>query len=164
MSRAEQQSLILGMLNRAIREEPLGDEPAFHEIALSEETRKLKQSLEPYPTQTRFSLINRLLLEDAFVGLLTKIIGQVRILLRVRDEADGRRNLLAYVIDDGPGIHTKYWQSVFTAGVSTRRLGTGLGLAISRRLLQDAGGSLTLVDSFIYGGSVFLLALPIKTT
>ena len=43
-------------------------------------------------------------------------------------------------------------------------MGTGLGLAISRRLLSDAGGSLTLVDSFVYGGSVLLLALPIKPT
>jgi hypothetical protein len=161
---AEQRSLILRMLNRAIREEPLRDESAFHEITLSEETRKLKESLAPYPKQTQFSIVNRLLLEDAFAGIIAKIIGQVRILLRVRAEADGRRNLLAYVIDDGPGIHAKYWQSVFTAGVSTRRTGTGLGLAISRRLLSDAGGSLTLVDSFVYGGSILLLALPIKPT
>jgi len=161
---AELESIVLRLLNRAIREEPLRDEPAFSEIPMSVETRKLMEALEPYPTQPRFSLVNRLLLEDAFAGLISKIVGHVRILLRVQAESDGRLSLLAYVIDDGPGIHTKYWQSVFTAGVSTRRMGTGLGLAISRRLLSEAGGSLTLLDSFIYGGTVLLLSLPIKST
>ena len=88
--------------------------------------------------------------------------GKISVGLGVRHEKTGATVLVATVSDNGPGIHGKYWEAVFEAGVSNRREGTGLGLPVSRRLMVNANGTLKLVDSLVYSGATFEVAMPVQ--
>jgi signal transduction histidine kinase len=66
-----------------------------------------------------------------------------------------------YVTDDGAGIPTVEWESVFEAYVRTakRPRGSGIGLYAARRLMDAMGGRVWL-ESNGYGGSRFMVAIP----
>ena len=63
------------------------------------------------------------------------------------------------VSDTGPGIRPDMRDRLFTPFVTTRESGTGLGLALSHRLVERAGGDLTLVES--REGARFRVSLPL---
>jgi signal transduction histidine kinase len=63
------------------------------------------------------------------------------------------------VIDNGSGIHHKWWESVFDLGFSTRPNGSGLGLFITKALVTSCGGSVQVQDSVIYMGTTFRVTL-----
>ena len=63
------------------------------------------------------------------------------------------------VIDTGPGIRPDVRDRLFTPFVTTRESGTGLGLALSHRLVERAGGDLTLVEAS--EGARFRVSLPL---
>lgn len=63
------------------------------------------------------------------------------------------------VSDTGPGIRPDVRGRLFTPFVTTRESGTGLGLALSHRLVERAGGDLTLVET--REGARFRVSLPL---
>ena len=86
---------------------------------------------------------------------------QTEIQLRLRDSADA---LQVSVADQGPGVPDAEREAIFdkfiqSSETKTAHGGTGLGLSISRRIAEDHGGSLTVVNRD-GGGAVFTLTLP----
>ncbi|MCD0461311.1 ATP-binding protein [Roseiconus lacunae] len=65
------------------------------------------------------------------------------------------------VIDNGPGISEEDRQRVFSLFESKKGArGTGLGLPVSAKILNEHGGSLTIVDSPTGVGCCFRMLLP----
>lgn len=65
------------------------------------------------------------------------------------------------VEDDGPGIPADIRKSIFRPFVTTKPDGTGLGLPICRRIVEELGGSLDVVDPRRLGGACLVLRLPL---
>ncbi|MFC7703423.1 ATP-binding protein [Plastorhodobacter daqingensis] len=61
-------------------------------------------------------------------------------------------HLLIQVCDNGIGLPEDRAR-LFEPYVTTREKGTGLGLAIVRKIIEEHGGTLQLLDAPIYGGS-----------
>jgi signal transduction histidine kinase/CheY-like chemotaxis protein/predicted RNA-binding protein with RPS1 domain len=62
--------------------------------------------------------------------------------------------------DTGPGIHCRLWDRVFDLGFTTRPQGSGMGLYIARNLAETAGWRLTIEESLMGLGTIFLVELP----
>jgi signal transduction histidine kinase len=78
-----------------------------------------------------------------------------RVAVALTQEVD--RIVLA-VSDNGPGVAKDVRSRLFAPFTTTRAGGTGLGLALSQRLVERAGGEITLVDGG--PGATFRVALP----
>ncbi|HSJ81119.1 MAG TPA: HAMP domain-containing sensor histidine kinase, partial [Thiobacillus sp.] len=65
------------------------------------------------------------------------------------------------VVDDGPGVAPEMRDRLFEPFATSKPQGqgTGLGLAICRRLAEEMGGTLALVES-APGRTRFQLSLP----
>ncbi len=57
--------------------------------------------------------------------------------------------------DNGPGIPESLRDKIFSPHMSTKKSGWGLGLAIAKRIIEDHGGRIYLVD-----GNTFVIELP----
>ncbi|MET0794498.1 MAG: ATP-binding protein [Polyangiaceae bacterium] len=65
------------------------------------------------------------------------------------------------VADNGTGVPPESERKIFDPFFTTKDFGSGLGLAISRRIVDEAGGELSVsVDSQL-GGACFTVRLPI---
>ncbi len=93
-------------------------------------------------------------------GLRPKLGGWVHIWIdpNPRDATEGCFQIL--IEDNGPGIHTSLWETVFEPGYTTRQDGSGIGLYISRSMAEEAGGRLFVRESRILGGTTFALEIP----
>jgi signal transduction histidine kinase len=82
---------------------------------------------------------------------------------RIRVEAvQNADEVVIHVRDEGTGVPVELRTRIFEPYFSTRRERPGgLGLAISRRIAEEAGGSLVLVDEEA-PGAVFRVAIPGK--
>ncbi len=67
--------------------------------------------------------------------------------------------LEAWVMDDGPGVPAERHANLFEPFVTHKPDGTGLGLSISRRIAEQHGGRLDLLDTS--PGATFCLQLPV---
>jgi len=68
-----------------------------------------------------------------------------------------------YITDDGPGVPIEDWEAVFQPYVRVDRArsrGSGIGLFAARRLMEAMGGR-TWIEKNGYGGSRFMVALPV---
>ena len=68
-----------------------------------------------------------------------------------------------YVTDDGPGVPIDDWEAVFQPYVRVDRVrsrGSGIGLFAARRLMEAMGGRVW-IEANGYGGSRFVVALPV---
>jgi len=76
------------------------------------------------------------------------------------EAAQAGAEIVLHVRDDGPGVPEALRAQIFEPFFSTRRdRPGGLGLAISRRIAEEAGGSLALLDPG-GTGAVFRVAIP----
>ena len=69
-----------------------------------------------------------------------------------------------YITDDGPGVPIEDWEVVFQPYVRVDRArsrGSGIGLFAARRLMEAMGGRVW-IERNGYGGSRFLVALPVQ--
>jgi signal transduction histidine kinase len=68
-----------------------------------------------------------------------------------------------YITDDGPGVPIEDWEAVFEPYVRVDRArsrGSGIGLFAARRLMEAMGGR-AWIEKNGYGGSRFMVALPV---
>ena len=69
-----------------------------------------------------------------------------------------------YITDDGPGVPIEDWEVVFQPYVRVdrdRSRGSGIGLFAARRLMEAMGGRVW-IERNGYGGSRFMVALPVS--
>lgn len=84
--------------------------------------------------------------------------------LNVRTSFDGgRRSIGIEVTDTGRGISPEHAEKIFEPFFTTKPKGNGLGLAVSKRLLEQHGGSISVVGNSP-GGSMFRICLPWNPT
>lgn len=72
-----------------------------------------------------------------------------------RDAADATLD----IADNGPGVPQALRERLFSPFTTTRPGGTGLGLALSQRLVERAGGEISLLDGT--AGATFRVVLPL---
>jgi len=63
------------------------------------------------------------------------------------------------VADSGAGIAPELLAKIFTPFFTTREKGTGLGLALAKKIVDDHGGSLSVLST-PGEGSTFRVSLP----
>ena len=80
--------------------------------------------------------------------------------IRVHAEPSDGTRLFLVLRDMGIGIPEELQGRIFDSFLTGRRGGTGLGLAIAKKILQDHGGDVELVESGPEGTS-FRLTLPL---
>jgi signal transduction histidine kinase len=82
-------------------------------------------------------------------------------IINVRTRYHAEQNLvLLSVADNGPGVPAEMRTRIFEAFQSTKgHGGTGLGLAVARKIVQELGGTLELIDP-PDGGAEFRIGLP----
>lgn len=66
------------------------------------------------------------------------------------------------ISDNGCGIPPKDWENIFDPFFTTKSSGAGLGLANARRILEQHGGSIKVVEKE-GPGSCFLITLPYQS-
>lgn len=92
--------------------------------------------------------------------------GGVSVNFKIQENPEAQKFIVVSVKDTGIGIskhdQADLFQSFSQADVSsTRRFGgMGLGLVVSKRMAQQFGGDVTLIDSRIGRGSTFELKIP----
>lgn len=93
-------------------------------------------------------------------------VGGVSLKFKIDSGSAGQKFIVVHVKDTGIGIskhdQADLFQSFSQADTSsTRRFGgVGLGLVVSKRLAQQFGGDVSLIDSRIGRGSTFELKIP----
>lgn len=100
---------------------------------------------------------------EAIEAKSTKPEDKGRILVQGRRK-DGR-NLLEF-IDNGKGLPAENRQRLLEPYMTTREKGTGLGLAIVRKVIEDHGGSIELLDApqVAEGGQGAMLRIVLPAT
>ncbi len=81
--------------------------------------------------------------------------------VRGADEGAAPEVVEVSVRDTGPGIDPSVQRNLFIPFFTTKASGTGLGLAICQRLVESAGGRITVRSSG--AGTTFTVALPVAT-
>jgi CheY-like chemotaxis protein len=83
------------------------------------------------------------------------------------DEYYHAGNVTIKVIDTGPGLSTQQQEQMFQEGVQFNPnelqggQGSGLGLWISREIIQQHGGSISVMSEGLGKGSTFTITLPV---
>ncbi len=130
-------------------------------LDLDDDRQRAAVSLEvpPQPDSVRVGS-DPLRLRIAFRNLLENAL-RSRAGTRVRiviGRADG--DAVCRIEDDGPGVPPELQQRIFEPFVSGRADGTGVGLSLVSRIVEEAGGQISL-DSSPESGSRFTLRFPL---
>ncbi len=75
----------------------------------------------------------------------------------------GMREDRAYlrIEDDGPGVPASVREKLFTPFSTTKAQGTGLGLSFVKKVSEEHGGEVRLVDASSLGGAAFEILIPL---
>lgn len=138
--------------------------------------QKALRALEPFARKSHVELVdevpprlplvalNDVALEQILINLILNAIQNLvdarRLDGKVQVKASHRvdlpeRPVEFEVIDNGTGIHHKWWEAIFDLGFSTRPNGSGLGLFISRTLIRSFKGEIRIKESVILDGTTF---------
>ena len=120
-----------------------------------------------FDSNVNFScLINSGLMEQAFVNLIDNAIkytpdnGAVNVEL-----SDSSKNIIIRIIDNGPGIPSKYHARIFERFFSVDKArsrtmgGSGLGLSIVKHIVINHHGQVFVEDN-IPNGAAFTILIP----
>lgn len=90
----------------------------------------------------------RRVLENLFANAMHAVPdgGTIATLIAPFTGSDGEPRVRIDIADDGPGIPAEVRPHLFDPYFTTRSEGTGLGLAIARRVVEEMGGEIELVD------------------
>ena len=114
-----------------------------HGVTASTELQEDIPQIAGDPTQLQQVVLN--LIKNAIEAVATGPTTTRAIRLVTTQAANSRVSL--YVQDTGPGIPPKSEANIFDPFVTTKDSGMGLGLSISRRIIEDHGGDLRLVET-----------------
>jgi signal transduction histidine kinase/predicted RNA-binding protein with RPS1 domain/CheY-like chemotaxis protein len=153
----EEQVELLGHLNKLVEI-----------IKPTAEAAKIK--IIPPKKQIRKSFLNTSWFDQVITNLLMNAIDQIplvrkesgEITIRVDFDENSELPIKVRVIDNGPGIHTAYFEKVFDIFFTTKKGGSGLGLFISKALVESLGGKIRIEESIRFGGTTFLVELPFR--
>jgi signal transduction histidine kinase len=137
---------------RAVREAVDQVAVAFPRVRWSVSAEETSAAAGPSASVVRDALIN--VLRNAAEAMQGR--GEVQV---ESTPIDGR--LVVRVRDHGPGIPMEGMASIFQPGRTTKSDGHGLGLALTRRLLEAAGGRVT-VSPADGGGLVCAVEIPLS--
>jgi two-component system NtrC family sensor kinase len=98
------------------------------------------------------------LLVNAIQALSLRAREDNAISVRLREDDS---SALFQVADNGPGIAPETEEKIFDPFFTTKDFGSGLGLAISRRIVDEAGGELSVTRDADLGGACFSVKLPL---
>ena len=166
------------MLGRVITKEK--DEILRLDEIIGETINLMKDTANQEHTTVRFTPPEKLLLvrsqsaalQQILLNLLLNAIQQtsefragqggiVQVLIEQVSNSDPNKKLRILVKDNGPGIHTSLWETVFDLGYSTRQEGSGIGLYLSKSLAEEKlKGRLFIQESYILGGTGMALEIP----
>jgi len=87
--------------------------------------------------------------------------GAVQVSIELVSTSTPNSMIRIFIKDNGPGIHTSLWETIFELGYSTRQDGSGIGLYISKSLAEEKlGGRLFVHESYVLGGTTIALEIP----
>lgn len=130
----------------------LAADAAAHGVQLAFETPDAPALVSADPVemeQVAFNLLRNAI--EATSG--TDGSGRVSVSLKPNEN-----QIVLEIADNGPGVAEDLRPRLFTPFTTTRADGTGLGLALSQRLVERAGGEITLVEQG--PGATFRVVLP----
>ncbi|WP_173505987.1 hybrid sensor histidine kinase/response regulator [Marinobacterium sp. xm-d-579] len=89
---------------------------------------------------------------------------QVDVMAPISANEETMHQLRISVEDDGRGIPTSQYESIFEPFErgDTEADGTGLGLSICREIIQANGGTLNVKESVALGGACFIVDIPVE--
>ena len=127
-----------------------------HGVTVSTEFQEGIPQVRADPVQLQQVILN--LVKNAIDAIGTGSSNQKAI--RLITTSDGKSAVSLYVQDTGPGITLPDEAQVFDPFFTTKPSGMGLGLSISRRIIEDHGGELRLIETSSKG-SIFEITLRI---
>jgi len=151
-----------GNINKAVRDAVFLEKVGFPEIDFEAEYSDVELWCEFDPRLFSQALINVIKnAAEAIEAVPSDELGKGKITVKVYHNED---HALIDVIDNGKGLPGENRQRLLEPYMTTREKGTGLGLAIVRKILEDHGGNIELLDapSVSEGGrgAMMRLSLP----
>jgi signal transduction histidine kinase len=146
-------------INRLVREvlRMVANDLHVHGVSVSTELQDVPQIMGD-ATQLQQVILN--LIKNAIEALAS---GSAVKAIRLVTAHDGNSLVSLYVQDSGPGITPKSEIKIFDPFFTTKTSGMGLGLSLSRRIIENHGGDLRLVETGPKG-CTFEIVLPSVAT
>jgi len=148
-------------INRLVREvlRMVENDLLVHGVSVSTELQEDLPQIMADPTQLQQVILN--LIKNAIEAMTTGPTTIRAVRLVTTKNANSTVSLI--VQDSGPGITPKNASQIFDPFFTTKSSGMGLGLSISRRIIEDHGGDLRLIETSSTG-CTFEIALPSAAT
>lgn len=159
---------------------PEAEQPGDVEAAIADTVALVRPQKGFYDVKLRTDVQKGLppvrLSHERFVQVLLNLLmnaadacpsgGEVFLRARATEDENGsggaKGGVEVSVTDSGPGVSVEMKERLFEPFATTKEVGkgTGLGLAVSRGLVEAAGGSLSLDESYTKGAR-FVIRLPL---
>jgi len=99
------------------------------------------------------------LIENSIEAIEACPTKEISIRLDLNETEESDKVFRVYFTDSGPGVSKNDWQNVFSSRYTTKPDHSGLGLSIVKKIIEDHGGRILLVDGE-FNNSAFLIELP----
>jgi signal transduction histidine kinase/predicted RNA-binding protein with RPS1 domain len=104
-------------------------------------------------------IINLIINSIEQIKLIRKETGKIDVNINIEVNSDLPIKLR--IVDNGPGIHEIFREKIFDIFFTTKKGGSGLGLYITKTLINSLNGRIIVEDTKRFGGTSFLIELPI---